>query len=604
MSGDPLQLAAMQELGASNGIMPELLGLRAPLSQGGADWLMQEANARMMQRPTAGLALPNVSALANLNLGQYGAMGSFADLVGSPLVGSFLQSNGRLAVGNATNVEQALRARRFLQEQTQVSQNVGMLDAQSHYETYRGIAAIAGMPFNAEQRRAARSMAGTTAAATASLAMFAPELADSLAGERGSAAAMANQMMQFNRYAADPVTGRMGYSAESNTRLVENMFNNMFAAENMPNMRGIRAGDVGSLYSELGSRGLLGGRDSLRDRTLSALQSARAGGTDLAALSREAGLGRDLPAGLGNLSDTELEKLRGTATVQSNMTRIDATSIAGKLQSYTSALSSLREVFGENGNQNAPVPALVAALEALTSGQMQKFDPSRLNNMVRDMQSLSQTTGKSLDQLAFMNRDAAQQGQSLGIGTTFSPEAMKTGVLTGQALQDTGMSSGFGTVSKSEAEVEAMSRFNKGLTSEFANVVGAVTRIEKAGDFADNAAGRRMKSIMRAIDEHSTTYVDPETGQTMNIPTRPQAYTEMITQGAVKGMGLAEFNTMLSQQTSNLRAMHGNTTRQGAAFRSQGAEAEMAMTLSARIRSRRRCPIRWPIRSNDGRSAM
>jgi hypothetical protein len=217
---------------------------------------------------------------------------------------------------------------------------------------------------------------------------------------------------------------------------------------------------------------------------------------------------------------------------------------------------------------------LIGALEELTSGQMQKFDANRLNAMVRDLQAISQISGKSIDQLVAMNQSAALSGQRLGIGTTFSAEATRVGATTGMAFQEAGGATGFGAINRTDAEAQAMERFNLGISSEFGNAVGALGRIQSSGGFADNEAGRRLQSITAAIDAGETTYKDPVTGQQVAIPVHEAQYRQLISAGGVEGMGLNEFNIMLSQRTSNLRNLHDNPQRQQAAFNMQRSEID------------------------------
>lgn len=575
---DPAQLQAMQELGTQSDMLPDFFGTRAPLSQGGASALAYESQRRANEFQRVGQPYTNVQALTAVGLGQYGAMGQMAESLGNPVLGQVFRSAGMLSNGNSTNVISSMQAHKFLQMQNQVLTNVSPLDAESYYRSFRGMAALSGQPFNAEQRSAARSLASSVAGMGPYAAMMAPDLVDSMAGERGSAAVMANQMMDFNRYRVDPTTGKMGYSAEANTALVENMFNNMYSDENLPNMRGIRAGDAGQLYKALAQRGLAGTRETLRDRTLSALEEARSGGTDLRSLAQSAGVA-DIPLNFSNISNSDLEKLRGTSEVQTNISKIDAKGISGKLQGYTDSLAALREIFGENGTPNAPIPMLIGALEELTSGQMQKFDATRLNTMVRDLQAISQMTGKSVDQLAIMNREAAESGQRLGIGTTFSTEAVKIGATTGQAYQEVGGATGFGSISKTEAEAQAMERFNLGVSSEYGNMLGTLGRINDNGGFANNAAGKRLESILAAADSGQKTFIDPSTGKEEMVPIRETDYRRLISQGGVEGMSVAEFNGMLAQRTSNLRNLNDNPDRQKSTFTMQSAEIEREMSM-------------------------
>jgi len=587
---DPLQLQMMQE--ASMVGMPGMLpGLYAPAATGGANMLMQMAQTAYAP-PIAGNALPDVSPLAPLNLQQYGLIGTLAGVAGNTVLSNMMQQQGVLPTGNAGSYMQAYRTREHLNMRQQVAQAVSSQDTEGIYRTLRGAAAMAGMPFNREQQAAARSLAETASQFMPTLAMVAPEFADAISGERGSVQAMATQMLEANRYRVDPITGRMGYGVASNRDMVEQVFETMFADDNMARMQGLRAGDVGQMYRQLAPEGLAGPRGGVRSRTIETLQRARDEGVDLVSIANEQGVNLGADQNLESLSNQELMKLRENKGIQSRLTQADSRQITDQLQGYVSSISAMREVFGENGNPNAPVPQLINALKALTSGQMQKFDANQLNTMVRDMQAMSQMSGKSIDQLLMMNQAAnASNTQVLGqYGVHFNPAATNIGVTTGMAFAESGGATGFGALSREQAEQAAMNMFSRGMGSQMANALGALTRIEEAGGFADNVAGREMKAALAAADAGAETYtfVD-EAGNavTRQTPTREEHFRAIVGRGAIEGMDAGDFNQMLGDRTSNLRALSTNQERQMAAMRQQPQEINRlaAQTTANRLLS-------------------
>lgn len=587
---DPLQLQMMQE--ASRIGMPGMLpGLYAPATTGGADMLMQMAQTAYAP-PIAGNTLPDVSPLAPLNLQQYGLIGTLAGIAGNTVLTNTMQQQGILPIGNAGSYMQAYRTREHLNMRQQVAQAVSSQDTEGIYRTLRGAAAMAGMPFNREQQAAARNLAQTASQYMPTLAMVAPEFADAIAGERGSVQAMASQMLEANRYRVDPITGRMGYGVAANRDMVEQVFETMFADDNMARMQGLRAGDVGQMYRQLAPEGLAGPRGGLRARTIETLQRARDEGVDLVSIANEQGVNLGADQNLESLSNQELTKLRENKGIQSRLTQADSRQITDQLQGYVSSISAMREVFGENGNPNAPVPQLINALKALTSGQMQKFDANQLNTMVRDMQAMSQMSGKSIDQLLMMNQAAnAANTQILGqYGVHFNPAATNIGVTTGMAFAESGGATGFGALSREQAEQASMNMFSRGMGSQMANALGALTRIEEAGGFADNAAGREMKAALAAADAGAETYTfvdDAGNAVTRQTPTREGEFRSIVSRGAISGMDAGDFNQMLGDRTSNLRALSTNQERQMAAMRQQPQEINRlaAQTTANRLMS-------------------
>ncbi len=573
MSMDPSQLSWMQDAGMGLGAG----GFFAPHPAGGAGYLSQLAQGYAL--PIQGNALPDTSPLAQLNLQQYGLPGMVAGMAGNAYMSNRMQQQGLLPMGNAGSYMQAHRTREHLRMKNEVSSGVAKQDEEGIYQSFRGAAALAGIPFNREQRDAARSMAETVASFGPALSMIAPDLMDAMSGEKGSVQAMAGQMMDANRYRADPITGKMGYSTESNKNLVNNVFDNLFSKDNMSQMNGMRAGDMGQAYRQLSAEGLVGPTGSLRDRTIQSLQQAREGGMDLGKI--DSNIKED--TNLASLPNDVLAKLRKDPAVAAKMGKDDASQISDQLQSYVGSLSAIREVFGENGDANAPMPKLINALKAMTSGQMQKFDPGQLKATVRDMQSMSQLSGKSIDQLVAMNQYAnTQNSQVMGnYGVHFNPASTKVGVTTGMAFAEHGGTTGFGALNREQAEQASMGMFSRGMGSQMSNALGALTRIEEAGGFAQNGAGNEMRAALAAADSgaHTYTFVDDKgASRTRNTPTKESQFRTMVGQGAVTGMGTSDFNMMLGDRTSNLRALSTNEDRQQAAMRQQ--PAEMARLIS------------------------
>lgn len=551
---DPVQLQLMQQMGMMSSQMG-LPGFYYPGVSGGVSSLSAFARDPNYGSPIRGGAYPDISPLAPLNLQNYGLLGTMASIAGNTYMTSMFQQNGILPMGNAGSFMQAQRANQYMQMQRSVAQEVAPQDADSYYQTIKGMAALTGQPFNREQREAARNLANTMAEFGPNIAMFRPDILDAIAGETGSVQAMASQMMEANRYRVDPYTGQIGYGKDANADLIKSLFDTLYSKDSMAQMNGLRAGEAGQLYRELADRGLITQEDGgLRERTITALEKARSSGR-LAEIGDEAGV--DVSGDLEKLNFEELDKLRQTSGVRKLLTDADVDNIRRQLRGYSDSIAAIREVFGENGNPNAPIPELIGALEALTSGQMHKFDAAKLNLMVRDMQSLSQMSGKSIDQMLAMNQGNTSYLQQMGLGNhaaVFAPDATNVGVAHGMAFAEQGGATGFGALNRAQAEQAASRMFARGMASEAGNMYATLGRINAAGGFDENTeAGRKLKAIHDAAVNGQSTYVDPTTGQETALPTRESEVRRLIGQGGAVGVGLEDFNIMLGQRTSNLR---------------------------------------------------
>jgi hypothetical protein len=593
---DPMQLEMMQDL-IQPGIIPGMLpGMFAPASAGASN-LSAMANPANPYTPygslsrgiPAGTPFQDVSALAPLNLQQYGVGGVLAGIVGNEYMNRTLAGQGLIPMGNAGSYRQAQQTRQYSAMQQRVHQQLATQDADSIYRTLRGGAALAGMPFNEQQRAAAQALSQDIASFSPVLARMAPGLLDDLAGEKGSVLALSTQMMEANRYRVDPRTGRMGYSTESNRDSAKEVFDTMFSKDNMARMQGLRAGEVGQMYRELAAEGLAGTTGNLRERTIGALQSARDSGVNLAELGAGAGVKMSADTNLQSLSNEDLSKLRKNEGIQAKLTQADTRQITDRLQSYVGSIAAMREVFGENGDPNAPMPKLINSLRALTSGQMQAFDGARLNTMVRDVQAMSQVSGKSVDQLVAMNQ-AANQANANALGPTygrygvqFDHTSTKLGVAAGMSMAQLGGATGFGALNRQQVEQTAQQQYANSLNSEMFNALGAVTRLEQAGGFAENEAGREMKAALAAIDAKAENYTytdDNGKSVTKQVPTRESEFRAIISRGAAKGVSASDFNMMLSDRTSNLRSMAETPERQDAVQAQQANEVNRRISLS------------------------
>lgn len=576
---DPnLHLQLMQEAGIRS-----IPGLGLPM--GNASGLSQMAS--MYASPIAGNPFPNMAPLSPLGLEAYGLPGVMANLTGNALVSASLTNQGLVPMGSAGSYNQALQAHQFQNMQRNVSAAVANQDADSFYRSMRGVAALTGNPFDQSQRIAARKLAASIAAAGPTLGTFAPQFLDAMAGDTGSIQAMTAQMMEANRYRLDARTGRIGFTEASNTEFINEIYQNLYARDPIAQMHGIRAGEAGQLYRELAADGLLGARGSLRSRTIDTLANNRgalAGLLNSNELSSLADTDKDILRNGGNLnglSTDALTRLRQLDPIKSQFSNQEAAGVSGRLKEYVGAISAIKDVFGENGNPNAPMPMLVNALKAITSGNMQRFDAGQLNTIVRDMQAMSQVSGKSIDQLTFMMQAANQSNTAVlgGLGGAFNPVSANVAVAAGMQHASGGGMVGFGALNREQTEQAAMSLMSRSLGSTMMNSLGVMLRLEKAGGFANNNAGQRMSAIMSAIRNGQETY--NFAGETLAIPRQEAEFRRLIADGAVDNVDMASFGMMLQDNVANQRALFENPEMQQAAYVASRQETIEKIALNA-----------------------
>jgi hypothetical protein len=198
---------------------------------------------------------------------------------------------------------------------------------------------------------------------------------------------------------------------------------------------------------------------------------------------------------------------------------VDASRTAGKLKEYTEALSAVRDIFGDNGNPNAPMPALMAALDQLTQGGMGQMKPAQVAGTLRAMQTLARETGTGMQQLAQMSAVAGNMGQQLGIAPSITMQNVAATMgLTKSAMDSGAFSTGtFGTMNKEQFQMESMRMLQEGDASGNAKSMAALARIYAADP--DKFKGTELEAAVAAYNDPSSdgTYTDPKTGEKRNL---------------------------------------------------------------------------------------
>ncbi len=389
---------------------------------------------------------------------------------------------------------------------------------------FRGAAEMSGREFDAPQRSAARQVGSMAATFAPLLAQIMPEQLDAMSGRKGSAVVMAQRMSNTNRFRVDPVTGLMGYDPESTEQQFRSLFDEMYSDQNMANMRGVRAGEVGGMYQELSKRGMIA-RDSRPThlRTAEAASNVWAtGGTEAQNRIRDV-LGDDAPMTEGGgidfskLSPDQMTKLRNQTDVSTQLRSFDSDKIKGSLEGYVDIVSTMKEIFGEAGQANAPMSKLIASLETLTQGGLTQVNPGRLNEMVRTTTQLAQTSGMSIDAALMLQQHSAGALQNRGMNPIMAMQITQGGLAFGQAMGAQGAFAnpawGLGNMDQNR-QLDVNLRANAA-ASPLVNAMGAVTRAgQEAGGYDE---GSEAYALDAAIKAGRTSYVNPATGKTVQL---------------------------------------------------------------------------------------
>ena len=429
-----------------------------------------------------------------------------AGMIGGTYLAGAMGGMGMAPMGlnHGQNTWDVIRARQYMQARQRAMTLAVEADRASALETFRGVAAMTGTRFGAEQRRAAGTIVDGIMPFAPMMAMFNPDLLDAMGGHRGSAVVMADRMMEAGRYRMDAATGRMGMSAESAGFAANRLFDQIYSQDRGAGMRGLTAGQVGGLFQELQARGMVG-RDAtpLADRQMATL--ARMPEADRQALMAGRGVA---PAGgdFRRLSGDDLDKLSLDEGFANKLRAFDADKVRRSITAYSGAVAAMRDIFGDNGRPNAPMAELVRGLEAMTGGSMASMDPARAAAMVRQTYNLSKSTGVTLDTAMLMQGHFQARAQAAGLEGVFGVQATQSALAFGGAYKALGLGAptAWGAAGADQIQQMAGNLTVGAAASNMANRLAAVARLGRTvGGFE---AGSEAANLLDAVRGGQTTF--------------------------------------------------------------------------------------------------
>lgn len=448
-----------------------------------------------------------------------------------------------MGVGHDQNVYDRIVAQQFTQAQTEAIRQAAEGDRRGVMQTIRGMAALTGTPYGGEQRRAAAALTNRITSFAPFMAMAMPDVMDQLGGLRGSSAVLASRMMDAGRYRVDPVTGRMGMSADTAGLAARDIHADLFSLDNMRQMKGITAGQAGAMFHELQHRGMVataateagyGGYRGDDPRSSAFRAVSEMGMTRPAELIRAAkNVGVDLK---DKLSGGDLDKLMGDTSVSDRVRSYDTERIKKTIKGYASMVSSMRDIFGDMGRPNAPMSEIMAGLEALTGGSLSQLDPARAGAMARQTYNLSKQTGVTLDNALMIQQHASARGEQLGLEPIFGVQAAQGGLAFGGAYraQGHGAHTAWGKMNADQLTQLDVNLRQQAAASPVANQLAAAIRLSRAtGGFEAGSDAARM---IEAVTKTGTHEWQDANGKIRNVAElTPSDLARMLTDAKAKG---------------------------------------------------------------------
>jgi len=484
-----------------------------------------------------------------------GGTGMMFQLMLQGVMQNTMGSSGLMPMGlTHQNMYDRFQANHFTAQHNDLIRNMAQRDRPAIMQMWQGTARAFGQPWGAEQFQAASAMASAQIAATPLLVEMAPMALDAMLGERGSIATMSHYMMRGGRNRLDPVSGRWGLDDVSAEDLTSRVYDRLFTSRSVRDSFGLSAGEAGQLSWALQRQG------RLPAGTLEGLEAADPG------FMRGAMRDVDLQGSVRDLTRGDRSLLMDQPQVQEKLRSFDARRVAETLREWSGSIHAMREIFGDAGMPNAPMPMLMGALEQLTGGTAQ-FQPGRVQNMVRNTANLANMSGVGLQGAMMMQQAAMPMAQSLGLDPVFANMATQgmMAFTAGYSSQGMGAHRAWGSGSLAQLQQAEMQLQLGAAGSQAGNQMGALLRLERMGSLN---AGSNASLMLDAMRMGSSRFTDAS-GQVRSLDLSVQEYTSMVSGSTGGRIGEGEALYMLQQNAANQELLAANPSAIGVVRRLQ-----------------------------------
>jgi hypothetical protein len=385
-------------------------------------------------------------------------------------------------------------------------------------------------------------------------------------GRRGDPSATAAAANRIGFYRADAATGDSRMSENSTRQFSQNVYQNMYGPDaNLNEMRGFGAVASGEMMEHLFQKGQLPqalgaltpaervkamsaskrddktitrlaeqfGHDDLMSRNFDYANATeeeqkimladKMGDYKKRISSTFQEIDRHTAKDPRAKSVSEIEQMDGFSTAAN---AVDAQRTTKALKDYTGSIAAIREIFGDNGQENAPVQALIKSLEHLTGGAS-SLAPGKLEKLVRQVRMAARDSNTSLTELNKIVRDEQEMGVQMGLSRESGLERAHTNMLRSQAMHDSGAYNKMlpGKLQKAEAD-EVMANFSRrGDASAGGQSIAVLNRL--VTENPDKYRGTKMEAAVQAYRNNQEEF--EYKGQKFNL-------AQMVGEGGVGSM--------------------------------------------------------------------
>jgi hypothetical protein len=422
-----------------------------------------------------------LQARPDLNLGSLvgagPAMSMGLNAVIQPILGQFLGPNYVPAQFNPTiGLYDQFSVKSQLQAQQQAAAAGSKFDQQMYQRIISGATqAISGQAMTPDRQAAANKAAEDMAMIAPILMPFAPDLFDQMHGRRGSGRLLGMQVGSAGRYRTDPITGAMGYSAESATAVTRGIYEELYGQNaDVMAMRGFGAGQAGIMMDELTRRGAIGST----------------GG----AANRRAAI-RSIASDLGST----VEDVEASPSLGDHLQKFEGKRVASKLKDMAGAVKAVQELFGEAGRPDAPMSELISALQAMTQNNMGSMTGEQMERLVRDAGTAARNAGSDIRGVMTLSSNIAPYARSVGLSSSsamgLAAEGFRHAAAFGQVYGDSRIP---GMDKDRSALVQTTLMANARASAETTRIAALQHMAEQFEGFdtkADTDANRLLKAV-------------------------------------------------------------------------------------------------------------
>ena len=447
-------------------------------------WPQSEPNAAMQPfRPSYGSE--GFPLIHESPFGQAVSMGMGAVLPG------MMSTMGMAPMGvSDRNLYDRLISQQFTKQYNRTMSAAGKRDQAQFQNMFRGAGAALGIPWGEDQARFAGTMSKGLATIAPMAMQIAPEFMDQVTGGR-SETVLAHHVMMGGKQRFDPTTGVTGLGGRYGGDLSKELYNQMFSGERWKE-HGLSAGQAGSVMREFEARGMMSGTPSLKDYSEGVPEKR------WSRLMKDAGMKSD--AKFSEMSGAEKALLASTPEAREELKSFDAKRMSSTLKDWSKSVQAMREIFGDAGYPNAPMPALIGALNQMTSGGMSQLSPTRINAVVRTTANLARISGIGLDATLGINQQISQDLAARGIDPVLAPFLTQDVVAARGAFGQLGMGRHqvFGREDINQYTAREKQRTVGAAGSANSNLMALGVRLEEMGQIKAGTAAARWLTAIRA----------------------------------------------------------------------------------------------------------